>query len=304
MSPKTEPMLTTLDGLAAANRGIRSRVSAIGAMTLVRNVLLIASSSNFSMAAPLTTPALLTSMSSAFHSPLMTSTIRRRSRGFVISAGMMRCWLTWPSSAAVPSRAVSRRPQSATTIPRCAASIAKARPIPEPAPVISTHFWSRDMVQLRASAEVVKDRAVQSVEDHCIVDNDALGFRVIEAVDKPSEKGDMFGIQRSVTPKIAKSGFALQAEGGLHSVCDLVSQQYGHPLENMHASEECIWADLLDSVIGVAHHDPAGGASLADANLILIAAERAYVLKNPFLVTALFRHVFDQSVLIAFIRSA
>src|SRR5258705_9969546 len=36
MSPKTEPMLTTLDGLAASNNGMRSRVSAIGAMTFVR----------------------------------------------------------------------------------------------------------------------------------------------------------------------------------------------------------------------------------------------------------------------------
>src|SRR5258707_12174049 len=234
MSPKTEPMVTTLDGLAAANRGIRSRVSAIGAMTLVRNVLLIASSSNFSMAAPLTTPALLTSMSSAFHSPLMTSTIRRRSWGFVISAGMMRCWLTWPSSAAVPSRAVSRRPQSATTIPRCAASIAKARPIPEPAPVISTYFCSRGMTQLRANAKVVKDRPVQSVEDRCIVDNDAPGLLVIKTIDQLSEERDVFAVQRAVSSKIGKSGIALQTERRLQCIGDLVSQQYRHPLQNMY----------------------------------------------------------------------
>ena len=79
MSPNTEPMLTTLEGLAASSNGIRSRVSAIGAITLVRNVLLMASSSNFSMAPPSTTPALLTSTSSAFHLSRMISTIRRRS---------------------------------------------------------------------------------------------------------------------------------------------------------------------------------------------------------------------------------
>ena len=38
MSPKMEPTFTTREGLAATSSGMRSRVSAIGAMTLVWKV--------------------------------------------------------------------------------------------------------------------------------------------------------------------------------------------------------------------------------------------------------------------------
>src|SRR3984893_15194785 len=161
----------------------------------------------------------------------------------------------------------------ATAIPRCAASTAKARPIPEPAPVISTHFGSRGMAQLRTSAKVVENRAVQSVEDYCVVDDDALGLAVIETVDQLPEERDVFAVQRSVSSKIAKSAIALQTERRLHGIGDLISRQYGHPLEDVRASEKCIGADMFDSVVRVTDHDPAGRSSLAIANRSRVPAE-------------------------------
>src|ERR1700736_1164850 len=65
-----------------------------------------------------------------------------------------------------------------------------------------------------------------------------------------------------MSSKIGKSGIALQTKSRLHCICDLVGQQYRHPLENVHASEECVGADMLDSVVRVTDHDPAGGAPL------------------------------------------
>src|SRR5580704_15823811 len=159
-------------------------------------------------------------------------------------------------------------------MPRCAASTDKARPIPEPAPVISTYFCSRGMAQLRASAKVVKDRAVQPVEDRRMVDDDALGVLIIETIDQLSEESDVFGIQRSMGSKIGKSGIALQTERRLHRVGDLVSQQDRYPLENMDAAEECVRADMLDGVVRVTHHDPAGRPGLAGADRVRIAAKR------------------------------
>src|SRR5246127_5503492 len=185
-----------------------------------------------------------------------------------MSAGMIRCWFSKPSSAAVLSRAASRRPHSATTMLRCAASIAKARPIPEPAPVISTHFWSRSIAYLRARAKVVEDRPVQSVEDDRVVDDDALSPTVIEAIDELSEEADVFGVQRSVSSKIGKSGVVFQAKRRLHGVRDLVGQQDGHPLQDMHAAQECIGADMFDGIIGVSNHDPASRSPFADANRV------------------------------------
>src|ERR1700688_3046991 len=254
MSPNTEPMLTTREGLAASSNGIRSRVSAIGAITLVRNVRLSASSSNFSIAPPSTTPALLTSTSRAFHLLPMISTMRRRPSGFVISAGMTKCWFSRSRSARVTLSASSRRPHSATFIPRCATSTARARPIPEPAPVISTHFCSRGMAQLRAGAKIVKDRAIQSVEDGRVVDDDALRLPVMEAVDQPPE--------------------------------------------------ESVGADMFDAVVRVSHHDPAGSPALAVADRVGVAAKRADIVEDPFLVTVLFLHIFEQGILIAPVRGA
>src|ERR1700688_882246 len=107
-----------------------------------------------------------------------------------------------------------------------------------------------------------------------------------------------------MSTKIGKSGIALQTKSRLHCIRDLVSQQYGHTFENVHASEECVGADMLDSVVRVTDHDPAGGPPLAIANRIRIAAKRADVVENPFLMATLFFHVLHQGVLIALVRSA
>src|SRR6202790_5702183 len=98
-----------------------------------------------------------------------------------------------------------------------------------------------------------------------MVDDDALGVRIIETVDQRSEECDVFGIQRSVGSKIAKSAVALQTKGCLHRICELVRQQYRNPLEHVHAAEECIGAYLLDRVICVTDHDPARPPALAGA---------------------------------------
>src|ERR1700724_3754468 len=61
---------------------------------------------------------------------------------------------------------------------------------------------------------------------------------------------------------------------------------------------------MLDRVIRVTDHDPAGRPALAAANRIRVAAKRADVVENPFLMTTLFLHVLDQGILIALVRSA
>src|ERR1700688_1161408 len=228
-----EPTLTTREGWAAISNGIRSRVSAIGAITLVWKVRASASSSNVSSGPPSTMPALLMRKSSAPRSLRIRSTIRRRSSGRVISARMIKCEAADQRSAPVASSAFCRRPQSATAIPRRAASTHKARPIPEPAPVMRTSFCSGRITQLRAGAEILKDRPIQAVKDFGVVDDDALGGRIIEAVDKRTKESDVVGIERSVCTKVGKAGVALQTERFLHCVGELVRQQHRHPLQNV-----------------------------------------------------------------------
>src|SRR5882757_1104240 len=246
MSPKMEPTLTTREGFAAISKDIRSRVSAIGAMTLVWNVRASAASSNVSSDPPSIMPALLMSMSSAPCSFLIRSTIRWRSSGRVISAGIIKRGAAGARSALVASSASWRRPQSATVIPRCAASRLSARPIPEPAPVMRTSFRSGCITQLRADAQVLKDRTVQAVKDFGVIDDDALGGWVSETIDKRAEESDVVGIERPVRAKVGEAGVALQAERFFHRVSELIRQKHRYSLENMHAAQESIGAQMFD----------------------------------------------------------
>src|ERR1700737_3643221 len=84
----------------------------------------------------------------------------------------------------------------------------------------------------------------------------------------------------------SKIRYASQTKGCLHRICELVRQQYRNPLEHVHAAEECIGAYMLDRVVRVTDHDPAGRPALAAANRIRIAAKCADVVENPFLMTA------------------
>src|SRR5665213_3274468 len=188
-------------------------------------------------------PALLMRTSSAPRSFLIRSTITLRSSGRVISAGIIKCGASVPRSARVATSASWRRPQSATAIPRCAASTQSARPIPEPAPVMRTSFCSGCITQLRARAEIVKDRPVQAIKDPGVVDDDVLGGWVIEAIDKLAEKRDVIGVERTVRTKVGKAGVALQAKRFFHRVSELIGQQHRHSLKDVHAAQESIRAD-------------------------------------------------------------
>src|ERR1700692_801515 len=116
-----------------------------------------------------------------------------------------------------------------------------------------------------------------------MVDDDALGVRIIETVNQRSEQCGVSGIQRSVGSKIAKSAIALQTKGCLHRICELVRQQYRNPLEHVHAAEKSIGSYTLERVICVTDHAPAGRPSLAAENRFRITAKRADVVEYPFL---------------------
>src|SRR5436309_1502872 len=105
-------------------------------------------------------------------------------------------------SEIVDSSASRRRPQRATSIPRRAASIARARPIPEPAPVMRTRFFLCGMFEFRPRAEVVEDPAVESIKYLGVLDNDLLRLRIIETVHEFAEKRDVFHVQRPVRAQI------------------------------------------------------------------------------------------------------
>src|SRR5262249_15324437 len=130
-----EPMLTTTPG-PERSAGIASRISAIGAITLVENAPQRSWSEALASGPRGYAPALLTSTSRPPSALVTASMMRADAPGRDTSPGTARP--RSPSSRATSSSRSARRPPTATLAPAAANARAIARPMPVPPPVTRT----------------------------------------------------------------------------------------------------------------------------------------------------------------------
>ena len=94
--------------------------------------------------------------------------------------------------------------------------MASARPIPEPAPVISVRLPSSCMaLDGMPRRQLVVDVAVEAVEHLRRIDHDLLDIGIGDAIHERLEECDVLDVERSMRPEIREAILAATAERAL-----------------------------------------------------------------------------------------